>query len=303
MSQPSDRDTNSLPTRRTRSDVPSPERSLRDQVAAGKLKGLRFKKQRIEQPKQASGSGSSSSGTQHPSAEASTSSAAPMRVDEPEQARGSQPSPAGVSASSEARMLVDEPEQARSTQPSSSRTRPSPGRVSTSSTASMLVDKPSSPSRSESPPTPELMHSVPRDYSRGDPLAEQRRLNWARGLAHTFTDEGTHCVTALNTTWIPRPVIGVVDILLRSDGRFGVEDPLHWPQLYCSNLRYLPFIPNCPADRNPFTVMWHCPLEDDFVRANDDPSGQAFGYLVSHKLAHLRDAIQTMDRQIAEYLR
>ena len=49
------------------STAPSPERPLRDAVAAGKLKGLHFKKRRIEEPEQASTGAPESSGAQPPS--------------------------------------------------------------------------------------------------------------------------------------------------------------------------------------------------------------------------------------------
>ncbi|GJE85700.1 hypothetical protein PsYK624_017790 [Phanerochaete sordida] len=79
-----------------------------------------------------------------------------------------------------------------------------------------------------------------------DPLGEHRNFRWARGLAHTFTKNDTHCVTALNVSWVPLLIVGIVNLSLRSDGRFGVEDPLNWPQFYSASRPHLAFIPKRP---------------------------------------------------------
>ena len=221
---------------------------------------------------------------------------------------------------SAAQMIVDLPEQASVHQASSSRMQPpSTGAryvlywssldvrrglhsASTSSAARMLVDEPSNPSRSPSPDMAGIVDSRPRDHTFGDPLVVQRRMNWARGLAHAFIEGDNYCVTALNTTYVPRLVLGNVDIALRSDGRFGVEDPLNWPQLYCPHLKYLPFIPNRPGDKDPASALWHCPQEADFIRANDDPSGHAFGYLTSRKLRVLHEVVAALDPHRVKFL-
>lgn len=152
---------------------------------------------------------------------------------------------------------------------------------------------------------PSIVRSAPVDPSRylRDPLGEHRNFRWARGLAHAFTENGTHCVTALNVPWVPQLVVGAVNISLRSDGRFGVEDPHNWPQLYSPLRPHLPFIPKCPNYQAVCASLWLTPTPHDFLRANDDPSGEAYGYLSSRKLRDLRLIVEDLDGMVAIFQR
>lgn len=151
---------------------------------------------------------------------------------------------------------------------------------------------------------PNIVRSMAFDPSRHfrDPLGEHRKFHWARGLAHAFTDKDTHCVTALNVPWVPWPVVGHVAISLRSDGRFGVEDPLNWPQLYSPSRPHLAFIPKRPTHQASCAPIWTTPTPTDFLQANDDPSGQAYGYLSSRKLLLLRTSVEELDYIIHGFL-
>ncbi|GJE86778.1 hypothetical protein PsYK624_028600 [Phanerochaete sordida] len=152
---------------------------------------------------------------------------------------------------------------------------------------------------------PNIVRSAARDPSQEfrDPLAEQRNFRWARGLAHAFTKKDTHCVTALNVSSVPHLVVGPVDVPLHSDGRFGVKDPLNWPQLYSTTRPHLPFIPKRPTHQAVCAPRWLTPVPNDFIRANDDPSGQAYGYLSSHKLRNLRLIVGDLDGMVHVFQR
>ncbi|GJF00685.1 hypothetical protein PsYK624_169830 [Phanerochaete sordida] len=152
---------------------------------------------------------------------------------------------------------------------------------------------------------PSIVRAAPVDPSRyhRDPLGEHRNFCWAQGLAHAFTENGTHCVTALNVPWVLQLIVGAVDISLRSDSRFGIEDPLNWPQLYSPLRPHLPFIPKCPTRQAVCAPLWLTPTPHDFLRANDDPSGEAYGYLSSRKLRDLRLIVEDLDGMVVIFQR
>ncbi|GJE98473.1 hypothetical protein PsYK624_147050 [Phanerochaete sordida] len=101
--------------------------------------------------------------------------------------------------------------------------------------------------------------------------------------------------------WIPRLVVGRVDIIMRADGRFGVEDPLNWPQLFSPSRPYLAFLPRQPRPHVEIACLWETPKPQEFVHANDDPSGLAFGYLDSGRVSAAQKAVTSLDNLVAEF--
>lgn len=85
------------------------------------------------------------------------------------------------------------------------------------------------------------------------------------GLAEAYTDDGKYNIRALNVTWVPELIRGEVAVALRSDGRFGKEDYLHWPQCYCPEKEYLSLIPRHPKHLDhPAQILWQVPQAADF---------------------------------------
>ena len=132
-------------------------------------------------------------------------------------------------------------------------------------------------------------------------LSEQQNMPWAHGIAHAFTANRTHCITALNVPWVPQLVVGTVDIAMRADGRFGVEDLLNWPQLYSPSRPYLAFLPKMPKPSSWATPLWENAHPHHFVRASDELSGRAFGYLSSSRLGTLWDIVARMNDTVEEF--
>ncbi|GJE91173.1 hypothetical protein PsYK624_073220 [Phanerochaete sordida] len=146
------------------------------------------------------------------------------------------------------------------------------------------------PGASDKPKQPDVVIARP---SWPDAVTlDDEAMKWARGRVHALVDD-RYLLIAINADWVPRPVMGRVGIMLRDDGRFGVEDPLNWPQLYCPDRPYLALIPKRPPRHTPLAFLWETPRKEDFVSANEDPGGGAFGYLAPAKVAKLRDVVQS----------
>ena len=86
------------------------------------------------------------------------------------------------------------------------------------------------------------------------------------GLVGAVMHDGCDIITTPNCNVVFEPPLGGDrSLFLRSNLRFGDDDPLQWPQLYLSNRSYLPFILSCPPKHDPLTVMWRLPDREDFI--------------------------------------
>jgi hypothetical protein len=75
-------------------------------------------------------------------------------------------------------------------------------------------------------------------------------------MAHTFNNQNAHCVITLNGRWVPRLVVGHVDIVLRAGGRFSVEGSLNWPLFHPHTCSYLALIPRMSRPSRWAAVLW-----------------------------------------------
>lgn len=75
-----------------------------------------------------------------------------------------------------------------------------------------------------------------------------------------------YVITTPNMGFIPFPGVGYIDVRMRADARFGAEDPIQWPQVYCDNDRYcfLCCVPRLGHRLRPVGI-WSPPIEPDFV--------------------------------------
>jgi hypothetical protein len=103
---------------------------------------------------------------------------------------------------------------------------------------------------------------------------------WTERLVEADVEVDGWTIKALNITWIPQPILGQVEVQIREDGRFGLEDPLNWPQCHCSDKPYLALIRRRPSSPDhPSFVLWDKPAYGDFERVNDHPLSEAYGWL------------------------
>lgn len=66
--------------------------------------------------------------------------------------------------------------------------------------------------------------------------------------------------------YLPEPVFGHRTVVTRCDGRFGTEDPTHWPQVFDISHKWMAAIPSHPPGHDdPRKILWHIPTQFDFV--------------------------------------
>ena len=76
---------------------------------------------------------------------------------------------------------------------------------------------------------------------------------------------GTLLVTTPNVTYVPDIVQGIVTVRLRQNFRYGITDPLQWPQVYTQRFRYMAAVPLPIPPPHPHAFMWAHPLPSNFM--------------------------------------
>ncbi|KAF8057832.1 hypothetical protein FPV67DRAFT_557001 [Lyophyllum atratum] len=121
------------------------------------------------------------------------------------------------------------------------------------------------------------------------------------GLVGAVIDVGRYIVTSPNVRSIYYPPLGGDrPLYLRSNLRYGDDDPLMWPQNFTHTSSHLPLIPHPPRDQtDPMCVLWAFPAREDFVREGSLLEG--LGRLQGWYIARLRIPCQLLvDRAAAE---
>lgn len=87
------------------------------------------------------------------------------------------------------------------------------------------------------------------------------------GIAGAVLSDGQHIVTSPNCMTIFEPPLGGDrHLFLRSNLRYGDDDPLQWPQPFVSNYGHISFIPRSPTSaKDRESIMWYIPHIADFV--------------------------------------
>ncbi|KAI0758546.1 hypothetical protein BC629DRAFT_1597973 [Irpex lacteus] len=91
-------------------------------------------------------------------------------------------------------------------------------------------------------------------------------LKWNDALVAVVALGNKYVVTSTNMTFIPEPPSGSVVVRAKTDGKFGKEDPLNWPQSFADDPRvdFLSCIPRhtCPTRQS---ATWTTPNLTDYV--------------------------------------
>ncbi|KAJ3488155.1 hypothetical protein NLI96_g3039 [Meripilus lineatus] len=100
-------------------------------------------------------------------------------------------------------------------------------------------------------------------------------------------------------TIVPEPVLDRIQVLVREDGRFGVEDPINWPQYFSIAYCHYPLISRRPSnpndDRQP---LWWRPTPHDFVPLHGSAVSN-LGTLSPERRGILRSLVNKMTTRIS----
>lgn len=90
-------------------------------------------------------------------------------------------------------------------------------------------------------------------------------MSFLDGLVGAMEDTNQYLVTSPNVDFIPQISLGFETVKLRSDGRFGVHDPVQWPQEFHPNYKWLVCILRRPqSSSDPTQIIWRNTTMQDF---------------------------------------
>ncbi len=126
-------------------------------------------------------------------------------------------------------------------------------------------------------------------------------MNWYDRLVVSSALGGKYVVTSPNANFIPQPPEGRVTVSMKIDGKYGVEDPLHHPQLFNDDYRvyYLSCIPR-PTDPLRRSEIWSIPSEGDYQEVTAKGAAQLVK-LTDARLSPIEEAIEYLFGELIEY--
>ena len=105
-------------------------------------------------------------------------------------------------------------------------------------------------------------------------------------------------ISSPNMNYVPLPYVSIVTVYLRSDYRYGVNDPFQWPQTFTDSYNFLCAVRRrecAPACQAP---LWWTPTQADF-RLIEGSVFQCLGFLRRDAASPLFDLVTAMDREIS----
>ncbi|KAH8077239.1 hypothetical protein BXZ70DRAFT_1012980 [Cristinia sonorae] len=124
------------------------------------------------------------------------------------------------------------------------------------------------------------------------------RLTYYEAKAAIMTRDGKFVITSPNCNFVPEPIIGRIQVRMRSDGKFGLEDPVVQPQQFSTVFPFMSVIPTRPPNvEDPTRIMWSSLRKDDFECR---VPGCGLGIAVPAVRDRLRDVMSALLSSISE---
>ena len=120
------------------------------------------------------------------------------------------------------------------------------------------------------------------------------------GLVAAPTQDNKYLITSPNMNYIPSPAWGALRVSFRADGKFGMEDPIQYPQMFDKGSAwvYLACMPRV-GHRQRRLDLWVTPTVDSFDAAGTGVIG--LHILKSPRLQAISDFIKQLDAEVEEF--
>ncbi|KAI0697386.1 hypothetical protein BC835DRAFT_1305277, partial [Cytidiella melzeri] len=134
------------------------------------------------------------------------------------------------------------------------------------------------------------------------PQDSNYQISFRDALAAASTEDGKYVITSPNMSYVPAPCWGRISVAMKADGKFGIEDPMQWPQLHEPSVRFRSLA--CMPRRNHprySAAMWATPTEDDMQQACSNIPG--IYVIKATRLDALRNHISELDAEVEDFER
>ena len=119
---------------------------------------------------------------------------------------------------------------------------------------------------------------------------EDPPFGWNDVRAAAYTDDSKYIITSPNSEHIPEPFVGLVHVCMRTDYRYGENDPFQWPQPLDLNYAFLSVIRHPYPETHRYAPLWWSPqIHRDF----EVIEGSAFTCL-GHLRSPVFDALELL---------
>ncbi|KAI0345238.1 hypothetical protein BDW22DRAFT_1326251, partial [Trametopsis cervina] len=119
------------------------------------------------------------------------------------------------------------------------------------------------------------------------------------GVVAAASQDGKYIMTSPNASFVPAPPFGRLSVSMKSNGKFGQEDPLEWPQVYVPEARYhfLCCIPR-PSHPRRRPEVW-APLRFEDFHLHAPNLLQALYVLSSTRIEAMRDLVAQLEAEVS----
>ncbi|KAI0740262.1 hypothetical protein C8Q76DRAFT_607744, partial [Earliella scabrosa] len=107
-------------------------------------------------------------------------------------------------------------------------------------------------------------------------------------------------ITSPNMGYIPTPLVGIVEVVLQSDCRYGTADPIHYPQVFAQELGFLCAIRRPVQKDHAYSPIWSSPCEEDFVSIQG-ATISCLGLLAPSTLRPLSILVEQMSQNVRTF--
>lgn len=106
-------------------------------------------------------------------------------------------------------------------------------------------------------------------------------LEWGDALAVADCHDEKYVISSPNMPFIPLAPSGVVEVVLRGDYRYGLVDPIQWPQVYTEEYDYLCAIRCGAGAGDEYSALWWSPSESQHFQVVEGAMFKSLGRLTS----------------------
>ncbi|KAH9856322.1 hypothetical protein C2E23DRAFT_722890 [Lenzites betulinus] len=101
--------------------------------------------------------------------------------------------------------------------------------------------------------------------------------------------------------FVPQPVIGLIQVHVCEDLRYGLHDPLQWPQILAPGYEFLAAVPRRDSARAAWSPMWWTPQDGDFEPL-EGSIFRSLGHIALSSLDRLRPLVKSLSNEVAIHM-
>ena len=129
------------------------------------------------------------------------------------------------------------------------------------------------------------------------------RSSWTDALCSAYTPDDKYIITSPNVTYVPEPFVGLVQVRMRADYRYGENDPFQWPQPLDTDSLFLSVIRRPYPKTHRYASIWWTPDKGDDFEVIQGSAFTCLGLLRASVTASLEQLVDEMNGIVDNHIR